>query len=225
MSRSVIYCRDYACHDITVPLFWAMVSCWRRKIVFRSSRYERVSPLLVTWHWFLVSKRTANSSCLGHSVYHRYLTTVSSLPLFCLSVSLCVIDRALLQIRFSHSQRSKQNTMDGLFSFQGPYTWRNPPPPPPPPPRSLQQTFFLLRPLSNIFSNLASLRSNALLDNSVNFSSVLCSERPICAPPRLSEVSPILPLKWFQCSYFQGRSSSTSSLSASLLQAIDGVMS
>ena len=26
------------------------------------------------------------------------------------------------------------------------------------------------------------------------------SEKPICAPPRLSEVSPTLPLKWFQCS-------------------------
>ena len=26
------------------------------------------------------------------------------------------------------------------------------------------------------------------------------SERPICAPPRLSEVSPMLPLKHFQCS-------------------------
>ena len=26
------------------------------------------------------------------------------------------------------------------------------------------------------------------------------SEKPICAPPRLSEVSPTLPLKRFQCS-------------------------
>ena len=27
----------------------------------------------------------------------------------------------------------------------------------------------------------------------------MCSEKPICAPPHLSEVSPTLPLKWFQC--------------------------
>ena len=44
-------------------------------------------------------------------------------------------------------------------------------------------------------------------------------EKPICVPPRLSEVSPSLPLKQFQCSSdgrwplssFQGRSSSASS--------------
>ena len=57
------------------------------------------------------------------------------------------------------------------------------------------------------------------------------SEKPICAPPRLSEVSPTLPLKRFQCSddgplsSFQGRSSTTSSFNASLRQAINGVMS
>ena len=28
----------------------------------------------------------------------------------------------------------------------------------------------------------------------------MCSEKPICAPPHHSEVSPTLPLKWFQCS-------------------------
>ena len=56
-------------------------------------------------------------------------------------------------------------------------------------------------------------------------------KKPICIPPRLSEVFPTLPLKQFQCSSdwwwpylistFQGRSSSTSSF----LQVIDGVMS
>ena len=55
------------------------------------------------------------------------------------------------------------------------------------------------------------------------------SEKPICAPPRLSDVSPTSPLKWFQCSRpfssFQGRSSRAMSFYASLLQAIDGVMS
>ena len=58
------------------------------------------------------------------------------------------------------------------------------------------------------------------------------SEKPICAPPRLSDASPALPLKRFQClsddgplSSFQGRSSSTSSFHASLLQPIGGVMS
>ena len=60
------------------------------------------------------------------------------------------------------------------------------------------------------------------------------SEKPICAPSCLSEVSPTLPLKRFQYSSdwrwalsrpFQGRSSSASTFHASLLQAIDGVMS
>ena len=52
--------------------------------------------------------------------------------------------------------------------------------------------------------------------------------KPICAPLRLSEVSPTLPWKRFQClttallSSFQGRSSS--SFHACFLQAIDGVM-
>ena len=59
------------------------------------------------------------------------------------------------------------------------------------------------------------------------------SEKPICAPPRLSEVSPALPLKQFHVRLsddgslprpFKGRSSSASSFHASLLQAIDGVM-
>ena len=57
------------------------------------------------------------------------------------------------------------------------------------------------------------------------------SGKPICALPRLSEVSPTLPLKHVQCwsddgplSTFQGRSSVTSFLHASLLQAIDGVV-
>ena len=62
------------------------------------------------------------------------------------------------------------------------------------------------------------------------------SEKPICAPLRLSEVFPTLPLKRFQCQFvwltialsvssFQGRSSSASSVHASLLQVIDGVRS
>ena len=58
------------------------------------------------------------------------------------------------------------------------------------------------------------------------------SEKAICAPPCLSEVSPTLPLKCFRCSSdngppssFQGRLSSASSFNASLLQAISGVMS
>ena len=58
----------------------------------------------------------------------------------------------------------------------------------------------------------------------------MCSEKPIYAPPRLSAISPPLPLKRFQCasddgplSPFQGRSSSTSSFNAFLLQAINGV--
>ena len=59
------------------------------------------------------------------------------------------------------------------------------------------------------------------------------SEKPICAPPRLSEVSLTLLLKRFQIrliddgplSSFEGRSSSASSFYASLLQAIDGEMS
>ena len=58
------------------------------------------------------------------------------------------------------------------------------------------------------------------------------SEKPICDPPRLSAISPSLPLKRFQCSSdrrwpsrpFKGRSSSASAFYASLLQAIDGVM-
>ena len=60
----------------------------------------------------------------------------------------------------------------------------------------------------------------------------LRSEKPICAPPRLSDVSPTSPLKRCQCSShdgplssFQGRSSSASSFHAFLLQAVDGVMS
>ena len=55
---------------------------------------------------------------------------------------------------------------------------------------------------------------------------------PLCAPSHLSEVFPTLPLKWFQCLIdngpllsFQGRSFSTSSFNASLLQAISGVIS
>ena len=59
-------------------------------------------------------------------------------------------------------------------------------------------------------------------------------EMPICAPPRLSEVSPALPLKWFRCSsdwrwpslvLSRKTSSRISSFSASLLQVINGVMS
>ena len=57
-------------------------------------------------------------------------------------------------------------------------------------------------------------------------------EKPICAPPLLSDVSLMLLLKQFQCSTddwpflsFQGRSSSASFFHASPLQAIDGVMS
>ena len=62
----------------------------------------------------------------------------------------------------------------------------------------------------------------------------MCLEKPIkrCIPPHLSEVSLMLPLKRFlyssddgPLSSFQGRSLSTSSFHASLLQAIDGVMS
>ena len=68
--------------------------------------------------------------------------------------------------------------------------------------------------------------------NLVQFKMVsMCSEKPICTSPSLLEVFP-LPLKWFQCliddgplSSFQERSSSASSFQASLLQAIDGVMS
>ena len=56
------------------------------------------------------------------------------------------------------------------------------------------------------------------------------SEKPICAPPRLSDVSPtlpfqIVPLSDGPLSSFPGRSSNASSFHASLLQAIDGVMS
>ena len=61
--------------------------------------------------------------------------------------------------------------------------------------------------------------------SSVQFSSVqfkmvsMCSEKPICTPPHLVEVSPTLPLKWFQCpsdwqgplSSFQGRLPSAAS--------------
>ena len=37
--------------------------------------------------------------------------------------------------------------------------------------------------------------------SSVQFKMVsVCLEKPICAPPRLSEISPMLPLKQFQCS-------------------------
>ena len=58
------------------------------------------------------------------------------------------------------------------------------------------------------------------------------SENPICAPPHLSQVSPILPFKQVQnrlmddgpLSSFQGRSSSASSFHASLFQVIGGVM-
>ena len=59
------------------------------------------------------------------------------------------------------------------------------------------------------------------------------SEKPICAPPRLSEVSPSSPLNQFNVrliddgplSSLQGRSSSASSFHTALLQAIDGVVS
>ena len=59
------------------------------------------------------------------------------------------------------------------------------------------------------------------------------SEKPICAPPRLSEVSPTLPLKRLQfsstddgpLSSFQVRSAVSSSFNVSLLQEINGVMS
>ena len=59
------------------------------------------------------------------------------------------------------------------------------------------------------------------------------SEKPICASTRLSDVSPKLLLKRFQClsdydgplPSFQGRSSSASSFNASLLQAVDGIKS
>ena len=57
------------------------------------------------------------------------------------------------------------------------------------------------------------------------------AEKPICAPPRLSEVSPTLPLKQFQCSSDWWWPSlvlsmkSDSSFKASLLQEIHGVMS
>ena len=66
--------------------------------------------------------------------------------------------------------------------------------------------------------------------SSVQFNMVVMrSEKPICAPPRLSAVSPTLPLKQFLCcmtddgplSSFQGRRSRASSL----LPVIDGVMS
>ena len=75
------------------------------------------------------------------------------------------------------------------------------------------------------------------LSSTVQFKVVpMRSEKSICVPPRLSEVSPTLPLKRFQCSSvrltddgplssFEGRSSSASSFHASLLQAISGVMS
>ena len=59
------------------------------------------------------------------------------------------------------------------------------------------------------------------------------SEKSICAPHCVSDAFPTWPLKRFQCSSddagpltsFQGRSSSASSLRASLLQAIDDAMS
>ena len=39
------------------------------------------------------------------------------------------------------------------------------------------------------------------VDSSVQFKLVsMCLEKPICAPPHLSEVSPMSSLKWFQCS-------------------------
>ena len=72
--------------------------------------------------------------------------------------------------------------------------------------------------------------------SSVQFSSVqfkmvsMLSGKPICAPSRLSGVSPVLPLKQFQCwsviddgpfSSSKGRSLSASSLYVSLLQTID----
>ena len=45
-------------------------------------------------------------------------------------------------------------------------------------------------------------KNNILYEsNSIQFKMVsMRSEKPICAPPRLSEVSPTLPLKRFQCS-------------------------
>ena len=68
---------------------------------------------------------------------------------------------------------------------------------------------------------------------SVQFKMVsMCREKPIYALPRLPDVSPTLPLKQFQCliddgplSSFEGRSSNAFSFHASLLQAIDGVIS
>ena len=51
------------------------------------------------------------------------------------------------------------------------------------------------------------------------------SGKPVRAPPCLSNVYPVLPLKRVPMLPFQVRSSSTSSLYASLLRPIDGVMS
>ena len=75
----------------------------------------------------------------------------------------------------------------------------------------------------------------SLTFSSVQFKMVsMRSEKPTCALSRLSEVSPTLPLRRFQCSSdcmtmalfssFEGRSSSASSFHASLLQAVDDVM-
>ena len=82
------------------------------------------------------------------------------------------------------------------------------------------------------------LLRNKSLTGSPQFSSVqfkvisMHSEKPICAPPRLSEIVPMSPVPMFVrlsvpalSRPFKGRSSSDSSFHASLLQAIDGVMS
>ena len=80
--------------------------------------------------------------------------------------------------------------------------------------------------------------NTAIMENSsVQFKVVsMPSEKLICTPPCLSDVSTTLPSKQFQCasdwdesplwlSSFQGRLSCASSFQASLLQAINGVMS
>ena len=86
------------------------------------------------------------------------------------------------------------------------------------------------------YSYLPSCASSSGNYSKFFISLVLCAGKSLYALHPVSEVSPALPLKRFQCSNvrliddgplssFQGRSSSAFSFHACLLQAIDGVMS
>ena len=83
-----------------------------------------------------------------------------------------------------------------------------------------------------VFAKILSLIFSDILLSSIQ-DGIYALGKPICAPPCLSEISAMLPLRWFQCLsdwlwpslVVIRKMSSAFSFHASLLQAIDGVMS